>query len=154
MSSAVDHDQADLSLFLHAEDISIARQKIAGDTVRISTVTRESDRLVDETLTRERVEMERVPIDRRIDAVPPIREEGDVTIIPVVEEILVVERRLVLKEEVRIRRVRVAELHRETVTLRHQDIVVTRLPPERAVPRDTQGSSGTHQSTESQEHQT
>ena len=55
-----------------------------------------------------------------------MREEGDTTIISVVEEIVVVERRLVLKEEVRLRRVRVTEQHRETVVLREQDAVITR----------------------------
>jgi len=52
--------------------------------------------------------------------VPPISQEGDTTIIPVVEEIVVVERRLVLKEEVRIRRVRTKEQHQETVVLRER----------------------------------
>ena len=41
---------------------------------------------------------------------------------------LVVERRLFLKEEVRIRRVRSTERHQESVTLRHQEAVVTHLP--------------------------
>lgn len=35
---------------------------------------------------------------------PEIRTEGDVTIVPVLEEVLVVEKRLVLKEELHIRR--------------------------------------------------
>ena len=48
---------------------------------------------------------------------------------PIVEEILVIEKRLVLKEEVRIRRVRVPEIHHEVITLREQDIVVERTKP-------------------------
>ena len=55
-----------------------------------------------------------------------ISQEGDTTIIPVVEEIVVVERRLVLKEEVRIRRVSTTEQHQETVVLREQEAVITR----------------------------
>ena len=47
---------------------------------------------------------------------------------PVVEEVVVVERRLLLREEVHIRRVRKAEQHTETVQLRVQDAVVTRTP--------------------------
>jgi stress response protein YsnF len=49
-----------------------------------------------------------------------------VTILSVVEEVVVVERRLVLKEEVHLRRVQTTERHVETVTLREQDITVTR----------------------------
>lgn len=45
---------------------------------------------------------------------------------PVVEEELVVVRRLVLKEEVHIRRVQTTVSHAETVTLRQQHVSVTR----------------------------
>jgi stress response protein YsnF len=61
---------------------------------------------------------------------PAIREEGDTIVIPIVEEVLVVERRLFLKEEVRVRRVSSTERHQESVTLRHHEAVVTRLPAE------------------------
>jgi hypothetical protein len=46
----------------------------------VSAVTREKERLVDEMLTHERVEVERIPIGLPVDAVPPVREEGDTTI--------------------------------------------------------------------------
>ncbi|MGI3904183.1 MAG: DUF2382 domain-containing protein [Janthinobacterium lividum] len=57
---------------------------------------------------------------------PPVRQEGDVTIMSVVEEELVVVRRLVLKEEVHLRRVQSTVPHTQTVTLREQHITVTR----------------------------
>ena len=97
--------------------------------MRVSSVTRQHDFLVDEVLTHETVEVERVPIGRPVVGRPPIREEGDTTILSVVEEIVVVERRLILKEEVHIRRVRVDERHRETVTVRDQDVVISRSEP-------------------------
>jgi len=61
---------------------------------------------------------------------PAVRDEGDTIVIPIVEEVLVIERRLLLKEEVRVRRVRSTERHQETVTLRHHEAVVTHLPAE------------------------
>ena len=60
---------------------------------------------------------------------PPVREEGDLTILPVVEEVLVTERRLRLVEEVRIRQVHTTATHVETVKLREQHVVVTRSDP-------------------------
>ena len=93
-------------------------------------MTREHEQLVDAQLVRERVEVERVAIGKPIDAIPAVRQDGDTTIIPVVEEILVVERRLVLKEEIHIHRVRTTEQHQERVTLHRQEAVVTRLPSE------------------------
>ena len=114
-------------LRLHAEDVTVSRRTVAGDTVRLGTVTRERDHHIDESLAHVRVEVERVLIGRPISAVPPIREEGDATILSVVEEIIVIERRLILKEEVHIRRVHVAERHQETVVVREQSVEISRV---------------------------
>jgi len=46
--------------------------------------------------------VERVPIEREISVAPEIRTEGQVTIIPIIEERLIVEKRLVLVEEIRV----------------------------------------------------
>jgi uncharacterized protein (TIGR02271 family) len=113
---------------LHTEDLQITRERIAGDTVRVRTVTSQHDRLVEEQLVHERVEIVRVPIGRVVDTVPDVRQDGDVTILPVVEEEIVVQKRLILKEEVHLRRVSVAEVHRETVILREQEAVIARIP--------------------------
>ena len=115
---------------LMAEELAVAKQVVETGRVQIARVTRERDQLIDEVLARETAEIERTPIGRQVDAMPAVREEGDTIVIPIVEEVLVVERRLFLKEEVRIRRARSTERHQETVTLRHQEAVVTRLPVE------------------------
>ena len=52
------------------------------------------------------------------------------TIVPVVEEVVVIERRLRLVEEVHIRQVQSSTTHVETVKLREQHVVVTRSEPE------------------------
>ncbi len=126
MPATADLDPKTIVLPLFAEEASVTRRVVTGATVRVATVTHEREQVVDEALTHERVEIERVPIDRTVDAVPPVREEGDTTIMPVVEEVVVIERRLVLKEEIHIRRVRSTEHHRESVVLRKQDAVITR----------------------------
>jgi len=116
----------DRRISLHVEEISVSRREVKKANIQIALVTGTREQLIDEELTRVRVEVERVPIGRIIEVVPSISQEGDTTIIPVVEEIVVVERRLVLKEEVRIRRVSTKEQHRETVVLREQEAVITR----------------------------
>jgi len=122
--SAETHDNE--TLHLAAEELSVTKRAVETGRVRISTQTRERDVLVDENLACERVEIERVPVGQKIEKTPDVREDGDTTIIPVVEEVLAVERYLMLKEEIRIRRVRTIERHQEKVTLRHQEAVVTR----------------------------
>jgi len=89
-------------------------------------MAQERNHQVDEDLVHSRVEAVRVPSGKPVDVVPPIREEGDTTILSVVEEIVVVERRLILKEEVHIRRIHVSERHLETVVLREQNVEVSR----------------------------
>src|ERR1700738_51800 len=116
----------DLRVPLHVEEVSISRREVEKANVQIALITGAREQVVDKELTHVRVEIERVPIGRTIEVVPPISQEGDVTIIPVVEEVVVVERRLVLKEEIRVRRVSTKEKHRETVVLRQQEAVVQR----------------------------
>jgi uncharacterized protein (TIGR02271 family) len=111
---------------LFREEASLGRQRVITGRVQVSTVSHWHEEVVDAFLTHESVEIERTPLNRFVDCVPPVRQEGDTIIIPVVEEELIVERRLVLKEEVRVRRVSTTEKHQERVQLRRQELVVTR----------------------------
>ena len=117
------------TILLHAEAIAVSK-KVRRTLVRAATSTSTREEAVEADLERVEVVIERVRIDRIVEDVPPVRTEGDVTILPVVEEELVLVRRLVLKEEVRIRTVRTVSLHTETVSLRQQNFDVTRTPLE------------------------
>jgi len=135
--SEVEQANDDLKLQLFAEDFSVDKETLETGRVRVATRTHEREALIDEDLARERVEIETVPVGRRIDAVPGIRQQGDITIVPVVEEVLFVERRLMLKEEIHIRRVRTTEHHQGKVMLRHQEAVVSRSQHEEGEPAGT-----------------
>jgi uncharacterized protein (TIGR02271 family) len=130
----VEQDEAVIPLL--AEQIDVTRRKVVTGRVQVQTVTREDQHLIDEPLSSERVEVERVPVGKVIDSIPSIREDEDQIVIPVVEEILTVERRLVLKEEVHIRKTRSSRRHQERVTLRRQEAVVTRLSPKAPTAED------------------
>jgi uncharacterized protein (TIGR02271 family) len=124
--SVVEGPDDTTKLQLIAEELSVAKETLETGRVRISAHTHDRKALVDEDLAHERVEIETIPVNLQIDAVPQVHQEGDITIVPVVEERLVVQRRLMLKEEVRIRRARSTERHQQTVKLRYQEAVVTR----------------------------
>jgi uncharacterized protein (TIGR02271 family) len=113
---------------LFQEELSVSKRVVPTSRVQVSRVTHSHEQLVDELLEREQVEVERVAIGKPVDHMPSVREEGDCLIFPVVEEVLKIERLLVLKEEVRIRRVKGTERYQERVTLRKQEAVVSRLP--------------------------
>jgi uncharacterized protein (TIGR02271 family) len=110
------------------ESLSVAKRVVDTARVRVSRVTHNYQQQVDELLQHEKVEVERIPIDRTIEAMPSVRQEGDITIIPVVEEVVQIVRTLVLKEEVHIRRLKHTERFQETVTLRRQEAVISRHP--------------------------
>lgn len=114
------------SLLLAEERATVAKRAVVTDRVRVRTVTRTTEEVVDQDLAREDIEVVRVPVGREIEAMPAIREDGDVTVIPVVEEVLVVEIRLVLKEEVHIRRTRSVESVQTPIVLRKQEAVIER----------------------------
>lgn len=112
------------------EELLVGRERVETGRVRVKVVTHEREEMVDVPLTQERVEVERVAIDKEIDAIPPRRQEGDTVIVPVVEEEVVVRRKLVLKEEIHLKLVRSTEQHRESVTLRRQEATIERIPVE------------------------
>ena len=111
-----------------AETLEVGRRELQG-AVRIRKIVQENPITVDETLRDERVTVERVAIGRRLDGPVGVRHEGDVMVIPVVEERLVVEKRLVLVEEIRVRRESVSRREPQHVTLRQEQILVERLDP-------------------------
>ena len=115
---------------VHAEELFVDRQQHLSGMVRVSVQTATREQQIDEMLSQDRVEIERVSIGRIIDSIPETRVEGDTTIIPVVEEIVVVERRLILKEEIHLHRVRTSTPHREIVTLREQTVTIERGGPD------------------------
>jgi stress response protein YsnF len=71
-----------------------------------------------------------------VETPPAVRTDGDVVIVPILEEVLVVEKRLVLKEELHIRRQVNHEDVEVPVTLRKQRAVIERLGPDGEPLRD------------------
>jgi uncharacterized protein (TIGR02271 family) len=115
---------------LYEEQISVSKLESSSGHVRVSVATKQFEQRIDELLASEICEIERRQIDQPIDSTPKVREEGDTIIIPIVEEVLVVERRAVLKEEIRIRRLHKKERFEDRVLLRKQEAVITRIPAE------------------------
>ena len=124
---------ADADLPIIEEQLQLDKREVVTGRVRVRTITDSSEELVRQELQGERVEVERVPINILVEpgaAPPQLRTEGNVTILPVVEEVLIVERRLLIKEELRLVRHATTEVVETPVTLRKQRAVVERLDSE------------------------
>lgn len=119
------------------ETARIGKRVVETGRVRVSTRTETVEQTLRESLRGEAVGVTRVAVGRTLaegEPVPVMREEGGVTIIPVLEEILVVEKRLVLKEEVHVRRTASGEDVEVPITLRRQRAVVERVGADATVP--------------------
>ena len=104
------------------------RQVIDG-RVRVTTKTEFVTEKAEARLDSENVEVTRVAIGREVSEAPGVRTDGDVTIIPVMEEVLVVEKRLMLVEEIHIRRVATTDDVSIPVELRKQRATIERDDP-------------------------
>lgn len=112
------------------EHLAIDRRVVETGAVRVRKETEQTTARVHEPVTAETVEIERVPIGRTVDGPAQVRQEGDVTVVPVVEERLVTRKEWVLVEEVRIRRRRQDRQAEAEVPLRRERVVIERFDTE------------------------
>jgi uncharacterized protein (TIGR02271 family) len=110
------------------EELDVHTQRVETGTVRITKRVQEREVLVDEPLWRDEVDITRVPMQRVVDGPIPVRTEGDTTILSLVEEVLVVEKRWMLREEIHIRTPRIETHQPQRITLRSEDVQVERVP--------------------------
>jgi uncharacterized protein (TIGR02271 family) len=111
-----------------AEDLEVQTRVVETGKVRLTKVVHEREAQVDEPLWREEVEVTHVPIQRVVDAPVPVREEDGTLIVPVLEEVLVVEKRWMLREEIHIRKQRTETHQPQRITLRSEEVQVERVP--------------------------
>jgi uncharacterized protein (TIGR02271 family) len=114
---------------LASESLEIGKRELETGRVRVKKIVHEEEKHVEELLRRTDVEVERVPVNRVVTEPLEARYEGDTLVIPVLEEVLVVQKQWLLKEEVRIRRTSVEAPHTERVVLRSEEAIVEREGP-------------------------
>lgn len=120
---------------LVTEDLVVEKRPVTTGGVRVEKYVDERIEKIDMPLAREEVDIERILIGEVVERRPETRKEGDVLIIPIVEEELVITKRLVLKEELRLTRRRTVRRSADEVTLRKERAEVTRVDAEgRSVP--------------------
>lgn len=108
------------------EELRVGKRVVETGRVRIHKTVHEHEEVVDEPLMREEYDVERVPIDEFVDGPVGPRHEGETLIVPVLEEVLVVEKRLVVREELRITRKRTEERRPQRVKLLSEEVSVER----------------------------
>jgi stress response protein YsnF len=108
------------------ETVRVLKADVVTGHVRVRTVTEATDHVVAQELETENVEITRVSVEREVAEAPAVRQEGDVTIVSIVEEMIVVTKRLIVTEEIHIRRIKSTEHFETSINLRKQHAVVER----------------------------
>lgn len=107
------------------ERLKVDKEVVETGRVHISKKVHEEEEIVDLAGSREELDIERVAINEFVETPPPaMRHEGDKMIIPVLREVAVVEKRLMLVEELHVTKRKVQTEDRQSVKLRKEEVNV------------------------------
>ena len=123
---------AELVVPVIEERVEVGKEVVdSGRTLRLRKQVEEVQSDVRVPVTTEVVDVQRVPVGRVVDEPPSVRHEGDVIVVPVVEERIVTRKEQVLVEEIRLtRRREVTEAKAEPMLLRRERVVAERFNPD------------------------
>ena len=108
------------------ERLEVTKRAVESGRVRVHVTVEERQQEISQELLRDDVEVERIPRNVAISELPHVRLEGTTTIVPVVEEVVVVEKRLMLVEEIHIRRRSETEVRTIPITIRSEQARIER----------------------------
>lgn len=120
-------DSSEIVIPVLAEHVHVDTVPVLTGGVRIVKRLESHDELVEQQLRVQNVEVTRIPVNRIVDGPQAVvrTPEGDL-IIPVVEEILKIERQWVVREEIHISRLEKLLDHRETVSVTREEVEIER----------------------------
>jgi len=128
MEDRNDAEREEIVVPVVEEEIDATTRAVKTGSVRVDKHVEKRIRRVEAPLIHENVEIRRVPVNKEVTTAPKSRRMGDTLVIPVVEEELVITKRLVLKEEIHLithrtkdRSVQEVELNRESAEIRRLD---------------------------------
>jgi uncharacterized protein (TIGR02271 family) len=113
-----------------AEELKVGKRTVETGLVRVTKRVREHEEVIDQPLLKTNVVVRRVPVNQYVEKAPEVRQEGDTLVVPMVEEVIVVEKRLILREELRITKQQVETRNPQRVTVRRDEVKIDRINPE------------------------
>ncbi len=108
------------------ESLIVGKRTVETGKVLLRKTVQEFQQSLDESLAVRTFDVERVVINRTLDAAPAIRSEGNTTVYPVVEERLILTKELILKEEIRVTQRDTERRDTQVVTLQREHIEIER----------------------------
>lgn len=116
----------DVEIPIIQEHVVVGVRSVPAERLRVRRRVVTDEQIVETPIWTERIQVEHVPIGTFVERAPAARQEGDTLIIPCVEEVAVVEKRLRVREELRIRVVRERRVDRQSITVRRFEIEIER----------------------------
>jgi uncharacterized protein (TIGR02271 family) len=104
------------------EELVTGTRIVETGIIRIRKEIHEREETVDLPLMKEEIHVERVLVDQFVEEPPEVRHVGETLVVPVMEEVLVVEKRILLKEELHITKVAKTYHNPKKVTLRSEEV--------------------------------
>ena len=120
-------ERVDIVIPVVEEEVVAGARPVKTGAVRVDKHVDQRIRRIQMPLLHEEVEVRRVPVNRVVSDAPSVRKKGEVIIVPVVEEELVITKRLVLKEEIHLITRRTRDRFVKDVTLDRERAEVHRL---------------------------
>lgn len=108
------------------EELDIRKQRVTTGTVQIRKVVHEREEFVSEPAIHSEVEIERIPVNKVVVEPPPVRQVGNTTIYSLVEEVIVVSKHYLVKEEVRVTQQVTESTRRQPIILRTEELLIER----------------------------
>jgi uncharacterized protein (TIGR02271 family) len=108
------------------EELHVDAVRVPTGGVRITKKVIGEEQLIEQELLRSRADIKRVAVNRPVDGPQEVKTVGDTVIIPVVEEVIKIERQWILKEEIHITRVEEKELYQDKVVVNHEEVTIER----------------------------
>ena len=106
------------------ETAVVTKRVVERGRVKVAKTVSEREEIIPIPIVQDEIEIEHVARDVVLKKPAKVRRDGDTIVIPVMEEIVVTEKRLILKEEIFIRRKKVTIPTEERVTLRRESVTV------------------------------
>jgi stress response protein YsnF len=122
-----DKDRKDVVVPVVSEELHADARPVSTGSVRVTKRVHTHDEVLEQELRKSHVEVKRVATNRIVDGPQPVRHAGNVLIVPVVSEILRVEKQWVVTEEIHITQTEERETVQQTVPVSHEEVEIERL---------------------------
>jgi stress response protein YsnF len=117
----------DLVIPIVREEVHAEAVPVATGGVRVTKRVESHDEIVEQELRKSNVEVKRVQTNRVVDGPQPVQRVGSTLIVPVVSEVLRVEKQWVVTEEIHITETQESQTVQNKVTLNREEAEITRL---------------------------